>query len=269
MQCPKCNYQTDSLNSLRIHSSKQHSLPSEDLYLAVVSGGDRGICKCGCGEATSFISLQKGYNDYVQGHASRVNNNWGHNESAREKSLKKRRDEGLWSRDPWNRGKKKESDPEFAKVCERSYSTEVFRKKRSKIMKEQWETNVLVPQKGPNHSQWKGGTSALGAMCHGDNRLYKQWKLPKLQAAGFKCSQCGSDRNLHVHHDNVRMAKIIGIYRDKLPAGELTHDQKSWVVDRVVEHHENIEVSGIVLCETCHESLHASMNFSSSAPVSL
>lgn len=267
MKCPKCDYESDSLNSLRIHASKQHSLPSEELYLAVVSKGVRGTCKCGCGETTSFMSLQKGYNDYVQGHASRVNNNWGHNEIAREKSLKKRKDEGLWSRDPWNRGLTKEVDDRLEKLGKTM--SQKNGERYSLLMKKNRLSGVVPSLRGPNHPQWKGGTSALGAMCHGDNRLYKQWKLPKLQAAGFKCSQCGSDRNLHVHHDNVRMAKIIGIYRDKLPEGELTHDQKVWVVDRVVEHHENIEASGIVLCETCHESLHASMNFSSSIPVSL
>jgi hypothetical protein len=263
MQCPKCEYRSDSLNSLRIHSAKQHKLSSEDLYLSLFTGGSKPTCKCGCGEHTSFDSLQKGYNVFIQGHASRVNNNWGHNEEARERSLKKRRDEGLWSKDPWNRGKKKDADPEFAKVCERSYSTDAFRKKRSKIMKEQWESNNLVPQRGPNHSQWKGGTSALGAMCHGDSRLYRQWKLPKLQASGFKCSQCGSGDRLHVHHDGVRMAVIIGTYRRQLPECELTHEQKLWVVDRVVEHHERESVSGVVLCEQCHEAEHESLNFSS------
>lgn len=263
MQCPKCSYQSDSLNSLRIHAAKQHSLPSEDLYLAVVSGGVRGSCKCGCGEPTAFMTLQKGYNDYVQGHASRVNNNWGHNETAREKSLKKRRDEGLWSKDPWNRGKRKETDADFAKVCERAYNSDKEKKRKSSKMKKQWEANNITPQRGPNHSQWKGGTSALGAMCHADNRLYRAWKLPKLLAAGFKCSQCGSADKLHVHHDGIRMAEIVSLYREQLPDGELTHDQKLWVVDRVVEHHGQETVSGVVLCEPCHEAVHGNLNFSS------
>jgi hypothetical protein len=263
MQCPKCQYQTDSLNSLRIHAAKQHSITSEDLYLAVVPGATRGKCKCGCGETTNFMSLKKGYNEYLRGHISRINNNWGHNESAREKSLKKRRDEGLWSKDPWNRGKKKETDPEFARICETAYNSDKERKRKSDKMKKQWETSNLSPQTGPNHSQWKGGTSALGAMCHGDNRLYRQWKLPKLQASGFKCSQCGSGDRLHVHHDGVRMAVIIGTYRRQLPECELTHEQKLWVVDRVVEHHERESVSGVVLCEQCHEAEHESLNFSS------
>jgi hypothetical protein len=58
------------------------------------------------------------------------------------------------------------------------------------------------------------------------------------------------------------MAHIIGVYRDKLPEGELTHEQKLWVVDRVIEHHERETVTGVVLCETCHEDEHESLNFS-------
>ena len=263
MQCPKCDYQSDNLNSLRIHAAKLHSLPSEDLFLAVTPGAVKGKCKCGCGEPTAFMSLQKGYNDYLRGHISRINNNWGHNESALERSLKKRRDEGLWSKDPWNRGKRKETDPEFAKVCERAYNSDKEKKRKSSKMKKQWKENNITPQRGPNHSQWRGGTSALGTMCHADNRLYREWKLPKLQAAGFRCSRCDSGTDLHVHHDSVRMAEIIHRYRDTMPEEELTHDQKLWLVDQVVNHHLGEQVSGVVLCEKCHELEHASLNFSS------
>jgi hypothetical protein len=260
MHCPKCDYHVESINSLRIHAAKQHCLPSEELYLAVVSGGIKPTCKCGCGETTSFISLQKGYNEFIQGHAARVNNNWGHNAAAREKSLKKRRDEGLWSKDPWNRGKTKETDARLARAGETMSLKNGER--YAKLMSKNRREGVIPSLRGVRHPKWKGGTSALGAMCHGDSRLYKQWKLPKLQAAGFKCTRCGSDRHLHVHHDGVRMAVIIGSYRDQLPEGELTHEQKLWVVDRVVEHHEREAVSGVVLCEQCHEAEHESLNFS-------
>ncbi len=262
MQCPKCDYQSDSLNSLRIHAAKLHSLPSEDLYLAVTPGAVKGTCKCGCGEPTAFMSLQKGYSDYLRGHISRVNNNWGHNEGARERSLKKRRDEGLWSKDPWNRGLTKETDQRLAK------SGETMKQKNgarySQLMRKNRLEGAVPSLRGVDHPRWKGGTSALGAMCHADNRLYREWKLPKLHASGFKCSQCGSADRLHVHHDGVRMAEIVALYRDQLPDGELTHDQKLWVVDRVVEHHGREAVTGVVLCELCHELEHDSLNFSAS-----
>ena len=261
MHCPKCQYQSDSLNSLRIHAAKQHSLSSEDLYLAVVADGKRPVCKCGCGQHTKFNTLQRGYSDFVLGHASRVNNNWGHNEAAREKSLKKRRDEGLWSRNPWNRGLTKETDERLTRAGETMSRKNGER--YSRLMSEKRNNGIIPSLRGPDHPKWKGGTSALGAMCHADNRLYAQWKLPKLQAAGFRCSRCDSSADLHVHHDSVRMAEIIHRYRDALPGEELTHDQKLWLVDQVVDHHLREQVSGTVLCEKCHELEHASLNFSS------
>lgn len=261
MHCPKCPYQTDNLNSLRVHTAKQHSLSSEDLYLSVLADGGRPTCKCGCGQSTKFISLQKGYSEFILGHAARINNNWGHNKMAQEKSLKKRRDEGLWSRNPWNRGLTKETDERLIRAGETMSRKNGER--YSRLMSEKRNNGTIPSLRGPDHPQWRGGTSALGTMCHADNRLYREWKLPKLQAAGFRCSRCDSSTDLHVHHDETRMAEIIHRYRDALPDEELTHDQKLWLVDQVVDHHLREQVSGTVLCEKCHELEHASLNFSS------
>jgi len=259
-KCPKCDYETDSLNSLRIHAAKQHKLPSEELYLAVVSSsGVRPTCKCGCGGPTKFVTLQKGYSEFILGHAARVNNNWGHNQAAFEKSLAKRRNEGLWNRDPWNRGLTKETDERVMKMGD------TIHKRHGKVYAERMRKNrvsgVIPTLQGPEHSQWKGGTTYLNTLCHSDRRLHLQWKLPKLQSAGFKCSRCSSGGRMHVHHDHIRMSHIIGLYRDQLPEGELTHEQKKWVVDQVIEHHERESVSGVVLCEKCHETEHSNLNF--------
>jgi len=124
LKCPKCDYQVDNINSLRIHAAKQHKFPSEELYLAVVSGGSKTTCKCGCGETTSFISLQKGYNEFIQGHASRVSNNWGHNEAAFEKSLNTRRK--MWESGEikgWCSGLTKE-DPRIAAIVKKMNTPE-------------------------------------------------------------------------------------------------------------------------------------------------
>lgn len=124
LKCPKCDYQIDNINSLRIHAAKQHKISSKDLYHAVVSQGMPAVCKCGCGEETSFISLQKGYNDYVQGHASRVNNNWGHNDAAFQKSLDTRRK--MWESGDikgWCAGLTKE-DPRVAAIIQKMNTPE-------------------------------------------------------------------------------------------------------------------------------------------------
>jgi hypothetical protein len=264
MQCPKCDYQAVNLNSLRVHAAKSHEVSSEELYLSIVSDGVKGTCDCGCGENTAFISLQKGYNKFMKGHAARIKNNWGHNPITREKSLKKRRDEGLWSKNPWNKGKRKDDDPEFASMCERAYNSPKEKARKSALMKELWANNSIVPLTGSNHPNWKGGTSLLSWMCHADTRLYQQWKLPKIKECNYKCIKCNYDQNLHVHHTETTMSQIIGMYRNQIENEELSYEEKQWVVDRVFEHHINENVKGIALCESCHEKEHKNLNFNNS-----
>jgi hypothetical protein len=87
-KCPKCDFQIENINSLRIHASKKHDLSSEDLYIQVVLNGDKPVCECGCGSETKFNGLVNGYSKFVWGHASRVNNNWGITKKLLKKALK-------------------------------------------------------------------------------------------------------------------------------------------------------------------------------------
>lgn len=262
VKCPSCDYQSDSINSMRIHAAKQHQISSEDLYTLVYLDGNKPKCDCGCGENTTFISVTKGFNSYIRGHVARIKNNWGHNETARKKSLEKRRAEGLWGRNPWNRGKRKSEDPEFAALCEKAYNSLDYKQKQSERMSELWRNQSIVPLTGAKHPNWKGGTSLLSAMCHGDTRLYKNWKLPILREAGYKCARCFSDQKLHVHHSKIRMSDIIGIYRGQIEDDVLSYEQKKWVVDQVVAYHERENIETEVLCERCHETEHPNLNFS-------
>lgn len=123
-KCPNCDYEIDSINSLRIHCAKIHKISSEDLYLKVVSDGIKPICKCGCGKNTSFQSLTKGYNEFLQGHVARIKNNWGHNSEAFEKSIKTRR--RMWETGEirgWCAGLTKE-DPRVAAIIEKMNTPE-------------------------------------------------------------------------------------------------------------------------------------------------
>ncbi len=216
--------------------------------------GKEPTCACGCGEPTNFISLQKGFSTYILGHASSVNNNWGHNKIAQEKSLKKRRDEGLWSKNPWNRGRTKESDPEFAKIAEIAYNSPVEKNRRSILMKSQWDNKTIQPMTGSSHSQWKGGTSALQPLVR--SHLHRIWVYPKLREGGFKCSKCESTKDLEVHHDGERFASIL--YKAILELGEPGDDfeKKSLIAEWVTNYHVDNGVSGVVLCEECHDEEH-------------
>jgi len=264
-KCPSCaDFSSDNLDSLRIHCQKRHKLSARNLYVSLfIPSGQEPTCGCGCGEPTKFNTLQKGYSLYVLGHAARVSNNWGNNLDARAKSLETRRRESRWSKDPWNRGKTKENDPEFAAICEKAYSSDKEKLRRSNEMSRQWQTGVIVPLTGSSHSQWKGGTSSIGALCHGSNRLYQLWKFPALQRASFKCERCSSTKDLHVHHSETRMAEIIKLCANNntiefVPSWE---EQAAWV-ERVIDWHVEKSSAAEVLCRSCHGDEHPSLNFS-------
>ena len=118
-KCPECDFQIANINSLRIHASKKHDISSEDLYIQVVLNGDKPVCECGCGSETKFNGLVNGYSKFVWGHASRVNNNWGHNKEAFEKSITTRRK--MWENGEiqgWCKGLTKD-DPRIAAIVEK------------------------------------------------------------------------------------------------------------------------------------------------------
>jgi very-short-patch-repair endonuclease len=86
VKCKECNREFESLDSLRRHNNQKHNINAEQTYVDYVLNGVKPTCKCGCLEEVKFLSIEKGFVDYIRGHAARVNNNWGHNESALKKS---------------------------------------------------------------------------------------------------------------------------------------------------------------------------------------
>lgn len=109
--CKECEREFDSLDSLRRHRSQKHGVNAEQTYIDYVLDGVEPKCKCGCGEKPNFLSLEKGFVEYILGHASRVNNNWGHNPEAIKKShetQKKMHESGELT--IWNKGLTKNDD---------------------------------------------------------------------------------------------------------------------------------------------------------------
>lgn len=110
-KCPYCERSFNSYNGLCKHviKEKMHDeISKEKLLTDFKYNGVRPTCKCGCGNYTN-ISYEGGahFSDYLLGHGSRINNNWGHNDKAQEKSAETRRKqykEG--SRVQWNKNKK-------------------------------------------------------------------------------------------------------------------------------------------------------------------
>lgn len=103
--CKECGLDFDNLGSLRRHRVQKHKISAEQTYVDYVLGGIKPTCECGCGEHTKFLSIEKGFVKFIRGHASRINNNWGHNPEAIKKShntQKQMRKDGKLS--VWNKG---------------------------------------------------------------------------------------------------------------------------------------------------------------------
>ena len=141
-KCPYCDEKFDTYNGLCKHVFRfsDHKCESKEQLLADFAyNGIRPTCKCGCGEYTE-ISYEGGahFREYVKGHNSKVNNNWGHNENAIKKSSKTRKEQyENGNRVQWNKGKKWEDVFDENKINEllETYKNEERNKKISEKLK--------------------------------------------------------------------------------------------------------------------------------------
>lgn len=164
--------------------------------------------------------------------------------------------------EPWNKGKTVEDDERLAKAGDSIAAswTDERRQMMSDTMSNNRLLGVVPTLRGPDHSQWRGGTSRLTERLRGSHQLYKLWKLPILQRDGYRCTAChrGSDEvQLAVHHDGERFASIVrrhmppySVYR------ELTFDESTAVMEAIVSYHLEHGVSGVTLCYECHDAAH-------------
>lgn len=272
---PGCIQQFQTAAGLSRHFRRAHGYSSsKKLYVALFLDGITPTCKCGCGEETKFLDITRGFSSYKVGHSSRVANNFQTKKSV-ENSLATRRamlKTGEWkpficndTGTTWHKGQTKETDERLQRIL-----TTEEKARRSETMKRAWKDGRITPLVGAQHPAWKGGVSGLVTSCHANRRLYTEWKYPLLVAAGFACSRCGVDRGpFEVHHDKERMAAIVHKlamehgWNDHyaLAPAEESHELKSTIVEAVATYHIDNRVSGLVLCEACHELEHNSYNF--------
>ena len=202
-------------------------------------------CKCGCGDTVK--------NEWVRGHVARVHNNYGHNLKAIENSANTRREQYKnGERKVWNDGLTIEDErvKENCKNLVKWNTSNKAKKVKSSNMKKQWKSGNLKVLYGKDSSQWQGGTSPLSARVYASNKLYKEWKYPILKKAGFKCKECGSSKDLHIHHNKEMMNEILKKFTGK-----------SNPVKKVVDYHVHNKISGVVLCYKHHKKQHPSLNF--------
>ena len=264
LNCKICNKELDNLNSLRIHIQKIHKLSSQEVYdMYFLENGERPKCKCGCGETPSFITLQKGYKEWVRGHIARIVNNWGHNPTAIQNSTITRNEQfKTGERVVWNKGLTKEMDERVAEygrngsISIRNNPDEIERRRVK--MSNQWKSNNITAEYGTSSHNWKGGTSSINTLVRANKRLYTDWIYPKLVRDEFKCVKCGSGDKLEVHHTDETMADILHLLVDK--ESEYTFDEKRDIMNKVIDYHIENDVKGETLCRVCHTDLHPSYN---------
>lgn len=260
-KCPSCDYENVNLDSIRIHCSKRHKMGAKEVRLLMFHNNVSPLCKCGCNEETRFVNIHVGFNEYIRGHHSRVTNNWGHNKAALDKSHatnKARLESG--ENVIWNKGLTKDTHLSVAKYGNTGSKTILAsyeeRQKRSEKMKTQWNEENITPLYGTNHPNWHGGVSKVGALAR--SLTFNVWTYPKLKAASFTCTKCGSKENLCVHHDDIMfhviLREAVKKFGDVLDENDF--EQKSKIAEWVAAYHVENNVSGVVLCEVCHGKEH-------------
>lgn len=264
--CPSadCTYQNESLNSLRIHCQKKHKLPSADMIVAVLHNGVWPLCECGCGEKLKYKNFASGFGRLKRGHINRIpGHNTFHQPGSSEKmSATLRRRYANDEIQPWNKGLTGETDQrlvDYGKKCSVTINAnDALIKQRSQAMKENRLSGIIPTQRGPDHSQWQGGTSAIGPLVNAQTRFWTKWKTPIKQRDNNSCTRCGAGGSLEVHHDGERMADIVRKITTKHnpDLSEMSWEMKMTIVDDVIDYHIAQSVSGLTLCKTCHVAVH-------------
>lgn len=214
---------------------------------------ERTVCPCGCGELAAI------------GHTFLA----GHNQKTDAGRQKKREMlESLWKEHPekfaervvWSTGLTKETDVRLAEHSKRmsaSYTPEKREAYRTYAKENAIHIRMGVGQTGSLAPNWKGGVTTVHQRVRSDTELHRLWRFPILKRDSFVCVACGSHKKIEVHHDDERMAEIIGRF---LPADvstrELFWDEKLAIIRDVVKYHVKNAVSGVTLCEDCHREIH-------------
>lgn len=264
MKMVKCEIDGREFKSgavLACYLKKNYSITYKEYYHNyILKTQEIPKCACGCGEETRWNGMR--YSKYRPSHHIRVKNPWGHNPKVLQKSIETRRKnwkDGKYT--PWCKGKTKETDVRL-KECGKKISekfTEEKRKEYSERMRKMRLNGTMVTLYGPDSSQWKGGISEINNISRSSKRLYDEWKYPILIRDGFKCVECGSSNRLHIHHNQESMSEIVKKHIvDEEPK---EFELKKSIADKIVDYHITNKVSGITLCNECHNKLHPSLNF--------
>jgi len=261
--CKVCGREFKNGGVMARHLKKNHQLTYKKYYHEnILNSAEIPKCQCGCGEEVRWNGMY--YSKYKPSHHIRIKNPWGHNPAALKKSIEVRRKNwkaGKYT--PWCKGKSASTDirlKEYGKKISNTINSNAAEiKRRSDFMRQQRISGALPTLYGKDSSQWKGGISEINNIARNDKHLYDEWKYPILIRDGFKCKECGSSENLHIHHNGETMSEIVKKHIvDEEPKD---FELKKSIANKIVEYHIVNKVSGTTLCGKCHNKLHPSLNF--------
>ena len=143
--CKICNQELTNPQGLSAHCRLKHKMKAEDVYIEYFLNGTPPTCACGCSERPKYMGIYEGFREYKHGHASRINNNWGHNTEAIRKShetQKKLYESGKLV--VWNKGLTTETDERvknYGITISKHIKTDEHKRKIIETQKRNWVEN--------------------------------------------------------------------------------------------------------------------------------
>ena len=108
---------------------------------------------------------------------------------------------------------------------------------------------------GENATGWKGGNNTLIRRIKGFQ--YRQgWHKRIYERDGYKCTRCGSKKQLEVHH--ILPMKLIVDDINKIQMLN-TDDEKYLYAIGLDIITDNLLINGKTLCRECHKNIHLKM----------
>lgn len=117
--CLLCEFSSKRITTVEKHILTVHGITAKQAY-----DDKHGVklCKCGCGQETTWLNIKAGYSELLRGHNASIYNVYDPDEAAR---IAKTRGKN-WRDNPWSKGLTKETDE---RIANRATATSIGRLK--------------------------------------------------------------------------------------------------------------------------------------------
>lgn len=131
--CKICNKEVGSVQRFSSHLQTHNTCP-EQYFIKYIINGNVPLCKCGCKQSPSFISLQRGYHEYIIHHAPMWNKGLTKNSDDRVNHM-------YDNRKTWNKGLTKDNNKKIEIISnkiKKSWNVENLKQRSNS-----YKTNML------------------------------------------------------------------------------------------------------------------------------